>query len=111
LTDAGCFCAFWRTKEDVELGGVPPQLLDLMRRYGTLEQGKWNERGTFEYRYELNQDNGLFTFVAKMRGMLFVIGFAASDSTMLVDYDNDDDWIRPRNLLNVLVDPRFERRR
>jgi hypothetical protein len=109
LPNTGCLCAFWRTKEDVAAAGVPKIVLDIMTRYATLEQGAWNERDTFEYRYELNQDNGLFAFMAKLRNTLYVIGFAATDSGVIPEHDKHD-WMRPQDLLDILDDPKFLKR-
>ena len=109
LPNTGCLCAFWRTKEDVAAAAVPPMILDMMKRYATLQQGAWNEQDTFEYRYELNHDNGLFAFMAKMRNALLVIGFAATDSGVILEHDKLD-WMQPRDLLSILDDPKFEKR-
>jgi hypothetical protein len=57
LTNDGRVAAFWRTKEDFARG-VPKILLEMMREYGTLEQGKWNVSEAFEYRYSLNKPGG-----------------------------------------------------
>jgi hypothetical protein len=81
----------------------------MMKRYATLQQGAWNERDTFEYRYELNHDNGLFAFVAKMRNALLVFGFAATDTSVILE-DDKRDWMQPRDLLGILDDPKFEKR-
>jgi hypothetical protein len=54
LLDRGRVAAYWRTKEDFQ-NGVPAELLEMMQRYGTLEQGRWNAKETFEYRFEVNK--------------------------------------------------------
>jgi hypothetical protein len=41
-----------------------------------IQQGKWNARETFEYRFEVNKEDGLFACMARLRGGLFVAGFA-----------------------------------
>ena len=42
LPNTGRVCVYWRTTEDL----VSPALLEMMKQYGTLEQGKkWNVRG------------------------------------------------------------------
>jgi hypothetical protein len=109
LPNTGRFCAYWRTKEDVLRGGIPIVLLEMMNRYGTLEQGKWRASETFEYRYELNTDEGLFAFVARARGAFYVTGFAVEDAATIGDEDKDS-WIAPSALLKMMDDPRFESR-
>jgi hypothetical protein len=109
LPNTGCLCAFWRTKEDLAAAAVPQIILDMTKRYATLQQGAWNERDTFEYRYELNEDDGLFAFMAKMRNALILIGFAATDPNAISE-DDRRDWISPSNLLEILVEPNFEKR-
>jgi len=44
LFDAGRICAFWRSKEDFARDGIPQFFLDMLPGYGTLAQGRWNER-------------------------------------------------------------------
>jgi hypothetical protein len=63
LLDRGRVAAYWRTKEDFHRG-APPELLEMMQQYGTLEQGRWNAKETFEYRFEVNQKEGLFACLA-----------------------------------------------
>ena len=89
------------------MDGIPDKLLDMMRRYGTLEQGNWNAREAFEYQYEVNEIDGLLMFLARLRGNLFVTGFAVSDAT-LVD-DDENDWIKPSGLLSMVNDPHFKK--
>jgi hypothetical protein len=110
LTDEGRVCAFWRTKEDFAKEGIPPDLLEMMRQYGTLEQGKWNASETFEYRFDSNKIEGLFACLARLRGNLFVTGLVASDATVLKGDATDwaADWIAPSSLLGMMDDPRFE---
>jgi hypothetical protein len=72
--------AFWRTKEDFAVEGIPAELLEMMKHYGTLEQGKWNVHDTFEYRYQTNKPDGLFACLARSRGNLFVTGLVAGDA-------------------------------
>jgi hypothetical protein len=110
LPDSGRISSFWRTKEDFGRTGIPQQLLDMMRRYGTLEQGRWNTREIFEYRYELNEDDGLFACLGRFRGNLFITGFAAHDGEQLLQQDADRLWIQPSYLLQILSDPLFDDR-
>jgi hypothetical protein len=51
---SGGLLAFWKTEEDFARHGIPPYLFEIMPDYGTLIQGQWNERETFEYRHALN---------------------------------------------------------
>jgi hypothetical protein len=83
LPNEGRVSALWRSKEDFAKKGVPKDLFVIMKRYGTLQQGKWNARETFEYRFEVNKEDGLFACMARLRGGLFVAGFAAKHATML----------------------------
>jgi len=108
MPDAGRVSAYWRTKEDFAKDGMPNELLDMMRQYGTLEQGKWNARETFEYRFETNESDGLLMYLARLRGNLFVSGFAIRDSHLIED--DDGSWIKPSDLLSMDGDPRFEKR-
>jgi hypothetical protein len=57
----------WTTKEDFH-NGAPAELLEMMQKYGTLEQGRWNANETFEYRFEVNEKEGLFACLARLRG-------------------------------------------
>jgi hypothetical protein len=107
LPNTGRVSAYWRTKEDLFRGGIPPMLLEMMKRYGVLEQGKWNTKEVFEYRFELNEREGLFACLARLRGALFITGFAVEDRNMIAD-DDGPDWIVPSNLLQMLNDPLFE---
>lgn len=108
LSNSGRVQALWSTKEDF-YHGVPPELLNLMGKYGTLTQGKWSASETFEYRYDLNENDGLFGCLARLRGGLFVLGFAIADQKTLDDNPElDDPWIMPRDLLNE--NPHFSKR-
>jgi hypothetical protein len=108
LTDDGRASALWRTKEDFAQG-VPPELLEMMHQYGTLEQGKWNARETFEFRFNENRDEGIFLCLARFRGGLYVGGFVARDATQLPP--EDVHWISPSRLLGMLDDPSFGEKR
>jgi hypothetical protein len=105
LRNAGRISAIWRTAEDFSRKGIPPLLLDMMQRYGTLQQGKWNERETFEYRYEVNENDGLFACLAKLRGRFFIAGFAVTDPDLMVD--DPEGWIKPCDLLDIVDAPGF----
>ena len=108
VSSSGAICAYWRSKEDFARGGVPPMLLDLMKKYGTLEQGKWNAHETFEYRYELNAEQSLFACLARLRGRFYITGFATNNFAAVTE--GRDDWISPNNLLEEFGKPSFEKR-
>jgi hypothetical protein len=109
LSNDGRVQAIWKTKEDFFQKGVPPELLELMGKYGTLTQGRWNASETFEYRYDLHTTDGLFGCFARLRQGLFVLGFAISDArTLTENRDLDGEWIMPRSLLSD--NPHFAKR-
>jgi hypothetical protein len=110
LPNSGRFCAYWRTKDDALRGGIPTSLLEMMNRYGTLEQGTWRASETFEYRYDLDTDEGLFAFVARARGAFYVTGFAVEDAALIQGDEDKEGWIAPSALLGMMDDPRFETR-
>lgn len=98
LSNSGRVSAHWRTKEDFAKDGVPLELLEIMPSYGTLVQGKWNSSETFEYRYNLNEKDGLLACLARLRTGLFISGFAAHDAD-LVTAELEGHWIKPIELL------------
>lgn len=105
----GRVCAYWRTKEDYQRGGVPQELVDMLPKHRALQQGSWNTRKVFEYRYDLNPEDGLFACLARFRASLFVAGFAIRDEK-LIQEDDKAHWISPTHLLDILTEPAFERR-
>jgi hypothetical protein len=108
LSNSGRVQAMWSTKEDF-FHGIPPELLNLMEQYGTLTQGKWNASETFEYRHDRNTTEGLFGCFARLRGGLFILGFAVADVKTLEDNpDLGGKWIMPRDLLGE--NPHFDKR-
>jgi hypothetical protein len=109
LTDAGRVYASWTTKEDLASKGIPSVILAMLPDYGTIVQGSWNERETFEYRYAWNEEEGLFACFARFRHGLFVFGLAIADSSRLPE--GGDDWLRPSELLQMRTDQRFGKRR
>jgi hypothetical protein len=109
LPMTGRICAYWKTKEDFAKGGIPQQLLAIMPKYGTLIQGKWDERQTFEYRHDSNVEYGLFGCLAKLRRGLFVAGFTVTDANVIVPDDNVD-WISPGDPPVLLANPRFSKK-
>lgn len=109
LTKDGAYYAIWRSKEDYSAQGIPTKLLDLMPRYATLQQGCWNSSEVFEYRHDLNKEDGLLGFFARLRRGLFVAGFAVRDARMLPA--GEHDWQTPCDLLNLMDTPRFLEKR
>ncbi len=108
LLSSGCFSAFWKTKEDFARDGIPDYLLEIMPEYGTLVQGRWNERETFEYRHALNVEEGLFGCFARLRSGLFVGGFAATDAGGVGS--ELADWLRPDDPQTMVELPRFQKK-
>ena len=117
VTNSGRIAAYWRRKEDFAKEGVPSNLLEMMHLYGTLEQGKWSVKDAFEYRFNLNEDEGLYMCLARFRGGLYVTGFSVTDAAILEEEkhaeeleDAEIDWIKPTQLLSILTEERFEKR-
>lgn len=109
LTNSGVLSAYWRTKEDFQVGGLPKEILEMLPHHDFLKQGEWNERETFEYRYAVNEEDDIFAVAARCRVGLFFLGFAVGDRTVLGAEDGDD-WIRPKDVLGVLSEERFRKR-
>jgi hypothetical protein len=97
LSNSGRVSAHWRSKEDFSEHGVPSAILEIMPKYGTLIQGKWNSFETFEYRYDLNEQEGLFGCLARLRTGLYISGFVLRSADMLTP-ELGKDWIRPNEL-------------
>jgi hypothetical protein len=111
LLNSGLVSAIWRTKEDFEKLGFPKELLEIFPKYAALQQGRWDTSKDFEYRFDLNEVDGIFGCVARFRTGLFITGFALRDANTLPREElSDGDWIRPTDLLNILSSPQFERR-
>ncbi|MGA7452299.1 MAG: hypothetical protein WBW73_13770 [Rhodoplanes sp.] len=108
VPNTGRISAYWKTKEDFARDGIPQVLLDMLPKYGTLLQGKWNERETFEYRYAVNDEDGLFGCLARLRRGLFITGFAVTDAGILPP--DETDWIVPSDLLGSLDTLRFQKK-
>lgn len=111
LPVAGRVSALWKTKEDFIARGFPWRLLDIFPQYGTLTQGGWNEHEVFEYRHDINLKDGLFGCFAKLRGRLFIGGFAVTDASILPIDKDDIDWISPNDPTILLKNPRFNNNR
>jgi hypothetical protein len=107
LPNKGRVSALWRSKEDFKNEGVPSALLEMMREYGTLEQGKWSARETFEYRFSENRNDGLFMCLSRFRGGLYTAGFATADESQLDQLTQDVDWIKPEELLGMINRAQF----
>jgi hypothetical protein len=106
LTKTGATWAVWRQKEDVMADGIPSDLLKLMPGYGALIQGKWDTSDEFEYRYAMNEQEGLFGFMARFRHGFFVHGFTVENSSKLTS--DFKDWVQEADLLTLLDTPRFQ---
>jgi len=109
LPVTGVISAYWKTKEDFLPTGIPEQLLDLLPGYGTLVQGRWEERETFEYRHASNDGQGIFGCFARLRRGLFVVGFTVLDPAVLPP-DDDGNWVNPADPLDVLKSERFHKK-
>jgi hypothetical protein len=108
LSNDGALEAFWRTKEDYYVAGLPSELLKLFSNYDFLKQGNWNEREAFEYRYSVNKTEGLFGCFARCRSGLFVIAIAAAKASAVSDLGRN--WIRPIDVLSILKNPKYRHR-
>lgn len=109
LSNVGRVSAYWRTKEDFARDGLPHGLLDLMARYGTLGQGKWNTAEVFEYRYDFNGQEDLLGCFARLRGGLYILGFAIGNAALITP-EMGDDWLRPDEILDILKRPEYEKK-
>jgi hypothetical protein len=109
LPNSGLVSGIWRTKEDFAKYGVPTEIIEMMPGYATLQQGKWDTKKEFEYRFSVNRDDGIFGCLARFRTSLFVTGFAIKNGELLPDAERGG-WIRPMELLSILKNPEFEKR-
>ena len=104
LPNSGRVCAIWRTKLDHAGQELPPGPMQMMSRYATMEQGAWNTREVFEFRYEFDEAAGLFICLANIRqGNLLIWGFAVADGTALPP-EEAVDWIAPTAMLDLQND-------
>jgi len=110
LPNSGLVSAIWRTKEDFAKLGVPKELIEMMPGYVTIQQGKWDTQQEFEYRFAVNDNDGIFGCLARFRAGLFVTGFALKDGDMLPESERGNDWIKPNDLLTILHRAEFEKR-
>jgi len=110
LPNTGLISAIWRTKEDFAKLGIPQELLEIMPRYSTLQQGKWDTSEDFEYRFDVNTKDGLIGCFARLRTGLYVTAFAIANENLLPQEDRTSDWIRAQDLLTILERPEFSRR-
>jgi hypothetical protein len=103
----GGACAYWRTKEDFARDGIPKIFFDMLPSYGTISQGQWDEQQTFEYRFAIGADDGVFGCLARFRQGFFVYGFAVGDIAVLPEEERAE-WIRPEQMLSI---PQVNRRK
>lgn len=104
----GAYVASWRSKEEIQARGLPREVLDILPTYRTLVQGSWSAADVFEYLHNLSSDPPIFGFFARLRGGLFVYGFAVEDASLV---SSDTGWRRHQGLLDLLTDPEFAKRR
>ena len=83
ILEAGSVCAYWRTKEDFARDGVPKIFFDMFPNYGTISQGGWDERKTFEYLYATGTEEGVFGCLARFHQGFFAYGFTVDDAGVL----------------------------
>ena len=107
LPSKGRVCAYWRTKEDFARNGIPKIFFNMLPNYGTISQGGWDERKTFEYRYATGTEEGVMGCLARFRQGFFVYGFTVDDAAVLPD-EEQTDWISPGQLLSI---PQIQRRK
>lgn len=106
LQNSGNIFALWHTKEDYFARDEIPQfLLAMLPNYGTLIQGQWNEKETFEYRHAMNQEEWLFACFSRLRHGLFIFGYTDSSGSSILD---DSNSIKSSELLTSLESPRFQ---
>jgi hypothetical protein len=108
LSSLGRVCACWRSSEDFARGGIPQRLLEIMPQYQTLQQGRWNERETFEFRFDTSPKDGLFCCLARFRGRVLTLGLVVQDEKVLPS--DQTDWIAPNDPDVLLNSPRFQRK-
>lgn len=60
---------------------------------------------------KVNEVDGLFACLARLRGALFVCGFVASDVNQIAEDEDAEDWIQPSALLSILSNPAFQKRK
>lgn len=107
LPGRGRVCAFWRTKEDFAQKGVPQIFFDMFPNYGTIAQGQWDERKTFEYRFAFRAEEGVFGCLARFRRGFFAYGFTVDDPAVLPD-EEQAEWVSPEQVLSI---PKVQRRK
>jgi len=75
--------------------------------YASIAQGKWDERKTFEYRYPIKSQTGLFGCLARFRQGFFSYGFTVDDPSSFSELDLSD-WVSPSGFLEV---PKIRRKK
>jgi hypothetical protein len=99
LSADGNLCVL-AVQEDFARSGIPSFFLDLLPSYGTISQGQWDERQTFEYRHALNIEEGLFGCLARFRRSYFVYGFTVDAADVLPESERQE-WLRPAEVLSI----------
>lgn len=111
LPPSGGLCAYWKSKEDFAKDGVPEEILEILPKWASLAQGRWDTREIFQYRFDVNPQAGLFGCLAKLRNGLFVVGFAATDPSILTpDVTNGQEWLCPADADTLLALERFRKK-
>lgn len=105
----GLVWASWRTKEDLQIAGLPQEFLQMLPKTDFLKQGEWSTQDTFEYRYQINDVDQLLGVVARFRRALFVIGLCVGPKNR-EHFANDKDWISPATLDRIVIDQNYEKR-
>jgi hypothetical protein len=90
--------AHWRSKEDFSKEGIPTLFAEIFPDVAAPVQGRWDTSETFQYRYAVNAENGLFGCLARLRTGLYTAGFAVRDAALQETLEGE--WIRPNQLLD-----------
>lgn len=101
ITNNGGVLPLIQTKVDV-ITGTMLRLPQYMSEFQTLNQGTWNVRKQFSYRYAIteNQDAALFQYI--FHNNLVVTTFVFEDMSRIDSIGDDKlDWLRPSQLTAV----------
>ena len=99
LPNAGLISAHWRSKEDFAKDGIPELFAEIFPDVAALVQGQWDTSETFQYRYAINNENGLFGCFARFRTGLYTAGFGVREAAGLQEA-LEGKWIKPNQLLD-----------
>ena len=76
-------CAYLENQRDFARGSMQRFFSICSRTLGTISQGEWDERKTFEYLYATGTEEGVFGCLARFRQGFFVYGFTVDDPAVL----------------------------